>query len=571
MSGVPLRTAVGRPIVATSSSPPSEEVTPSGRGPVRRGVRAPPGRSPSRRIAILAVVAAAIAVTATFSVAEVEHWGPFASTPVAPAIEPILTTAVGVGTGGNPVNLSGALVSVFSILPSSVAAATPSPQGTPAQHVLLWQGTTGSNGAAKGDLGSEFLSIAHAWTAVDSPITRTVSLLVEGTYFLYNASTNRTSVYTYSNYLAYDPSSPPASFDATVVFDLAHPSNVLVGPAELISTLGLVPATRPPVYCGGPWDNWTTNYDQDFTGPFPLAMVNNTARSGPPYLEASLAENIGSSTVSFGFTGSGGESSGGSTTYSMTSGASWSSGNMTVSVNQTSAAALSLAVQAFALIYTNNVTLNVLRNTMTNTYFNFINGKCVKEVQTFYYLHVSVVGMQGSSFGLHSAAPNSAYGQLLTELAAENGGMSTAYNNSVGAGNSLLWSSMTYQASGYSNVASLESEVVGVLSTFDTFLGVALAVLDLSDACWWACSGVDVSDTLGILSTALDLGTWMISAISSVSFSTTVHESYDTITYSAVDGGFHFQVLESPSQTSLTTSNGTAYAQMPSNVVAWHP
>ncbi len=461
-------------------------------------------------------------------------------------------------------SLSGATVSIFTPLP---AIATTGAAGVETSEGLLWQGTTGSGGAVEGVLAPSFASIAHNWTAVISPMTEMVSLLVVATYSIPVGSGNQTAVYSYTNYLPYDPRQPPESFSTTVAFNLAQPSEVIVSPLASQGTTSV--RTAGP--CPPAITVWTTTYDQDFTGPFPILMVNDTGRtqSGVPYVD--LAENFLQSQVSFGFTGAGAEESASGTTAYMTSNASWTSGVENLQIQGAGAAALAEAAYSFGMIYVPNVTLNVLHQNKTTTiYYPNGNGGCNSEIVVDQFVRLSILGVAGSEWDPEASSFPATYGQMLTELeVGQSGGAKTAANISVPSGHSYLWVNMTAQAGGYSTVSDLEQQVTSALSVFDTALGVGLAIMDAADACGFLCSAGDIAETLVLTDTALGVALEVVGLVSSVSFSTTVQENYHIVTLTSDNGAFYDQILEAPSTTTLTTTNGTASANMPLDVVGW--
>lgn len=481
----------------------------------------------------------------------------------------VIAEAVAGSPGTSPtVPVSGASVEVYAMVPTA-ANFVPDVQGVPAQELLLWQGTTGANGVAEGVLSPEFASIASAWTTLLSIETANVSLYVMAFYTTYDSATNTTNYYTFTNFISYSPWSPPAAFDIPVAFALAHPAFALTG--NLLAPVATV-ATSEEACPASEWEN-TTSYSNTFTGDFPMFMINNTYRNAGGAPNPTVGEAVASSTTTMDFTGAGGQiEKSGSTTVvgaTMTTGASWSSGSTTITFYGSSTAALASSQYAFGVLYIPGVTVQVL-----DTYHNetlFTGPNCLPHSISFYNSEVSISNVQ--SLTLYAQEASSAFGEMLTQLEDnENGGLYTITNQSVPEGQTAYWTTWEADASGYSDAESEENSIVTAESEFDAALGVGLAVMELqSDACGWFCTGSDIAPALDVFDAALGAATVVEAAINSVSFSTSVSTSFDTIGVSSNDAGFYYQAIGAATPTTLTAANGQTYdsANMPSYIVAW--
>lgn len=489
-------------------------------------------------------------------IAWTQHWiGPKPST--GPRPEPGLSILAEGVSSATPVNLSGASISVLSIVPSTIGS-NPTISNT-TQEVLLFQGITNGDGLASGYLGAAFSTVDQQWLGLISPLTTSVSLTVVGSYFATASNGSAELMYSAFNSVDYNPRTPPTTIALGIYFDLSKPSAVVPALTPVpMGGVGPLTTTCPPP--SGPVI--TTDYDATVTGPFPIMMVNNTERSsnGEPFV--AFSDSIASGTFQLDFTETEAESTG---SISMSSGTTWS-GSAPGSFTGAASAALAESSASIGLIYLEDVSINVLRQTYTYTYY--LGTHCTATKESYQYTWTSIVNVDSSDFTFMGQAANSAYGQLLTDLNRQSSA-GTVGNLSTSSGDSQYWVDMQNQASGYTNAVDLLNEVVGAAAYFETALDIGLAVADLAGLCGFVCEESDVADTISIVGDALGFAATVIDAMSSISYQIQLTTTVDETIMTANDGGFSFQVIGAGQQTTLTTSDGSTSASMPATVTAW--
>ncbi len=521
----------------------------------------------SKRLWIASVVISSVLVVASLASAIALGWDPLRGPAPSPMGGPVVEASAVVTGPGPVVPIAGAMISVFSEVPFALAASLAAKDLTVSdgQNVALYNGTTGTSGALTGRLSSLFGPIAQEWTEVASPMTLNVSLLVVGMYVVQNS----TGVYEYNsfNYLPFAPSHPPASFQFSMGFNLARPATVLP-PNSIAPSSSITPARTP---CPNPSWEWVTDFDHTYPGPFPLVAANNTQVTAPDdATELSVLDSWDESSITLDFSGAEGNSNG---SVSMSDTASWSGNGAAVNGTSASVAALSYSSRSFAMIYINDTELNILRKTWEQVTWNY-NGQTCEPVYSHqtYYIWASVVGVSTSSFYFGVMAGSSAWGSEITSVF--DGGTPSASLESgsvLHASSSQQFVQFLYQASGTSNIESLQSEVQAGASVLLSALGLTLAVMALASTCWIACTGGEAVAAASVVVAVAGFADSILAQLTTVSFQTNVQESIDTIAVSAVDGSFYLDYYKSLSSTELSTSEGSATDLLPLTYIVGTP
>ncbi len=182
---------------------------------------------------------------------------------------------------GHPVNLSGAVVDVFTVLPLvllhpalGLDLAQLSSSENP-YFVELGSGVTDSSGRVAVPFSGIFGTVEAEWRAMTSPPTETVSVELEVSYVSYQGA--NVSLYHYYDQVDYDPYVPSTSLNARVVLNLSTPDTTV--PLALPSGSSVTP---PSGACNGRFtSSWTTVSLSVIPGYLPLAGLINNMSSGP--------------------------------------------------------------------------------------------------------------------------------------------------------------------------------------------------------------------------------------------------------------------------------------------------
>jgi hypothetical protein len=465
------------------------------------------------RVAV-AVALGAVLVLAAFGVSRELFPSSRSSSPSLEVVTTENGTAAPVGDYAVPPE-----VSVFSPNPEFVGNGTNVVGNPTGASVLLYSGTAGASGTISGLLSPVFSQVAKEWTQ-RVPQGSRVSLLVEGVYSLLGNSTSEEFVST--NWIGYNPWSPPSSFTTTLSFDLSQPSAVepLSGPGPACIPNGHG-GCIPPGQCPNPYNGVNLVNSSSVAGPLPLSMTINQGGASNSD-QSSLAETTIDQTVSLDFTGGGWTQNQSFTTDGTTP--TFSSGSENISVSQLSVGADSSG-QA-GILSLEGATLYIQNTHPYEVYYTGSPPDCVAHDN--YYPHETTAYIDGlttssGQYVLGAAIAQSSFANaFLNSLPVSNAG--SPYT--IAEGESQAFVSGLDQASGYSNANTVFSETVNALSTFDTALGAALVIIELSDACPFdTCTAAQILEATDAFSAALGVATQVASDLNTFSFSTTLHQS----------------------------------------------
>lgn len=471
----------------------------------------------------------------------------------------------------------GAWVTVFGAIPDQMTSSNRLSNTTENGEIMLYQAEANANGISQGDFFSQnWSTISSEWPSKLGTNATTVSLLLESSFISFDNATQQWDVYTFSDAIPFDPWSPPSTFTANAYFDLSHPAGTLAGlppPLSLVQGGGRVadlgPLVVTPSYtpCGqNPAPTWTTNYEGYITGPFPILMTNNTKRTVFPAVENAIVsgEEISGSTLTINFTGASAEYVG--TTYTTTAGAQTTWGaHASLSIAGGGTFASSVTTNSFGMLYVDNVTIHLLRQTETAHYYTQPYCKVVSA--SYQDEWTSITNVTDNAFYIRGESVGQAYGQLINEVTHRD--QQTVVNLTTGMGSTQYWAYMMSQAQGTTNAEGILSTVLTDASYFMTALDIGLSVMDLAGACGFVCEAADVADTISLLGDAVGLFASIESAISSFSYTVSTTENLSLIQLTANDNSFHFQVVGSASVTAFPEESGSGYACMPIDVIGW--
>lgn len=522
---------------------------PSGDDP---GVIHPRTRRPKFR-SVIAVVIAALAVTATFAAVAYLR-GRATATASGPGLDVVVA-------GEPPVN-STTTIQVFSTVPSTsayLAASIPNTSlASNGYDDQLFSGSPNSSGVIQSNLSPVFNSIDGSWQHVDSPLTTQVSLQLYATRLVTVGSVDE--VYTYFNNLPYNPARPPATFTSEVVF----PST----PAFTVPAAGLSVSLAPQGKtcnggpCGCPngnfyqWDEFRqTSMTNDL---LPLAIANLTATNSTAGL--AFAVTVAKAALNLSFNGDTGYMSNGSlTSMQMSSSPSWS-GNDT-SFQGASQAALVIPSEPIAVIGIANVSAVV---TLWNyTYWHTTaSGSCVGTPTGNQMATDQIDGLQTSATNFNFVFDNlpKFWGGLISEMLDYKTFQNVTQKH--GATATELYTEME-TASGYSSAASAYNQALKALSTLAAVVGVMTTVSDALDLIPGAGDVSTTAEAIQVLADIYGDYSSFASLFNSISFSTTASVSLEMAPFDVgsayVNLVLGFQECTLPTGITIDGSNYSPY------------
>lgn len=493
---------------------------------------------------------------------------------------PISIQAIGVGmppgqAAGQAIRapLSGVSVVISSVNPIEAMGgnilAAPGSSGV----INLFSASTNANGIAAGSLSSQFLPLAREWTHL-VPGTARVSLMLAATYQMPVGSV--ADVYVVHDSIPYDPGTPLAPLNALVQIDLSNPSYVTPNPvgAQAVSTEVVPLCVREPSGQCEPQcpktsittDVINTTYA---TGPFPLAMAENDDPSNPDYLDMGLFTI--DQTEQFGFTGASFTQGDSYTDYG--TGTSFSESGIYTQLAAGTVTATSSSSTSVGILYVNNVTLFSENSRSKEVYYTGTPPNCVEHINygpIVTQVEISGIQQVGNGIAIYSQTLPATWGQFITKvLDLVPAGSSIA----LSAGQSYNFLTGQFLATGYSNMNTEVSAAVGALSYFSAALGMGLAIIDAADLCPFdACAAVQLGETLGLISAAVGLGTSILQAFTTISWSETLSTSLqdEVITNDQVGAGATMDITFYQSgndETYAELSSGSYAADMPTPFV----
>jgi hypothetical protein len=439
----------------------------------------------------------------------------------------VLATAPTSAGGYGPA--AGASIALFSAVPYSFGV-----QGTVnvadlnqtnnSYFMQVFNGTTNVAGEVNGTLSSQFTSVISEWQSTITPITNDVSLLVQGTYSIVKG--NLTYVYHYFNNFAYNPRTDLNNIKLSVDFDTSTPAAVIpTAPSGLtLDCTGLncecIDGVCCPVYSEYVW---TTVNETTRTGPYPIVFGNDSAPS-LQHDSLSVAAFTGYTKLQFGFNSAQGTKSvSGVLGFYMSSSTSWNSSTVSGTFQGASADASWNSSQSAAVVFMDNVTLEVVNQNESLDNYGFFGskGSCGEKV-TFVETAttIQVVDMASSSFGFHGESPNAGWAWILQSFLR----MKTIpqfSNYTLGPTDEVSFLNAEYNATGYTSSANALKTVEDYASIFVSSLGVALAVMVVNSICGIYClaPASEAVEAAGIITS---VGGWILdflTALNSISVS----------------------------------------------------
>lgn len=468
---------------------------------------------------------------------------------------------------GSP--LSGVSINIFSSMPASLTARTIALNLTKMNEsqnnyqVLLYSGMTGRNGVANAFLNRTTLStIDGQWQSIASPRhTLAASFSIYADYgVVHNGSLYS---YYYYNNIPYDPFNQTYSnFNVSITMNLSSPWSVvpLNGTASS-SVLTASPYRLPnPPPCSTGYTYALLNETTEI-GNFPIILVylNDSGAADPfsaiqGFLPGNFSAGFNSDTLppttSINQATQVQMSSQPSITYSN------DQLNYTFPAGATSANGNLMIAEA----YLPNVTMHVTNYQVFYTYVG-AGGQCDTQnlgVQTT--IKVAAINqLQNEQNPFRSIAyNNTSIGWFIQKAYS----MSPAGQQNIAAGyTSINATEALYNTSAWSNAASAEQSVVSGLSVFTATLGLALSIMTAASAFEGVGTAADVAEAISLMDAVAGYSLAVISAFSSISFSTTyIYSTITSFTNSLSGAGNTYNVaMYDSSYTSVISLGGTSY------------
>lgn len=429
----------------------------------------------------------------------------------------------------NSYNYSNVSAAVFSPVPGSLDSGSSHNlsglnQTSNPYELRLFEGSANSNGVILGYFDKSFFNISKQWQEYASKGTENVSLSLLASYSY--AKNGDFYVYTYYNNIPYNPFlqfTPGLAnrFNTSVYFNMQAPSAVIP-----LNSTNIVNMTQPYVRIGGGGNNcntqYTTVYDKTVSAPLPL-MAGSLNLPSSSELNYAFTQFSGSLEFSFNSASRNTLES-----YVQTSTSpSWSGTDSSFSASNGVMNALPKSNGNVSTIYMSGVSIQVVA---TDILYEYTDGSTCAYVDGGTTTTISVTGVGSSNLDPYvtfmSNIANSQYWYAIFGAL----GMSETGSRTLSPGQTMSNWQFDANAAGYTNAADAETGAVNAASVMVASLGVELAIGTAVGVIPGADSALDavalVNDALAGASLTLAI----ISAFSTISYSTSLSMTYNGIT-----------------------------------------
>jgi hypothetical protein len=429
----------------------------------------------------------------------------------------------------NSYNYSNVSAAVFSPVPGSLNSSSSHNlsgfnQTSNPYEVRLFEGNANADGSVLGYLNANFFNVSRQWQKYASNGTENVSLSLLASYSY--AKNGSFYVYTYYNNIPYNPFSQFFSpgvgyqFNTSIYFNTQEPSAVIP-----INSSNVVNMTQPYVRIGGGGNNcntqYTTVYDKTMSAPMPLMSASLNL---PSSSELNYGFDQFSGSLEFSFNSA---SKNTLESYVQTSASpSWSGTDSSFSATAASMNAYPTSNENVSMIYMPGVSIHVVA---TDILYEYTDGSTCAYINGGTTTSISVTGVGSSDFDPNeifmSNVANSQYWYAIFNAL----GMSKISSQTLSSGQTASNWQFSADAAGYTNAADAETSAVNAASVMVASLGVELAIGTAAGVIPGADSAIDavalVNDALAGASLTLAI----ISAFSSISYSTSLQMSYNSM------------------------------------------
>lgn len=466
--------------------------------------------------------------------------------------------------------LQGVSVTLTSTVPDSLKSQSPYPVNLSAVNatdngyeIMLYHGVTGSGGSLSFHLPSTFNDIVSEWRNM-TPHGSMVSISLYAEYG-YISNGQLYSYYFYDN-IPYNPFVPVTDmqFNETISINLSHPNTVVP-----MNELPSIPMTGPnpfrisPPPCN-PGYNIVFWNSSTVTGDYPVGVVYLNNSTTPD--EASLALSLQSGVLNYSFnsvTKVPGAIENGNSTIEMSEHASYSTPNATIESTLISAGATN--TEEIAFIYIPNTTMHITNYAVYYVWES--NGQCYDKF-VGYETTIKIAAVNLTSTVLNGAYTNESYWGWSVQNVFR---MSPFIQRNIQPGGVIdNMTVLLLQANGYSDASSALQKALNAFSVFQSALGLALDIMDAASIIPEGSEAADLAATISLLNDQIGLEMSVISAFSSISYSTTYKFAYTDYSltnvkpYSGTGSVFTVTIYQSNYAGELDIGGTYYYVNMPS-------
>lgn len=429
----------------------------------------------------------------------------------------------------NHYNYSNVSAAIFSPVPESLSLDSSHNlsgfnQTSNPYEVRLFEGNANADGSVLGYLNANFFNVSRQWQKYASNGTENVSLSLLASYSY--AKNGSFYVYTYYNNIPYNPFSQLFSpgvgyqFNTSVYFNTQEPSAVIP-----INSSNVVNITQPYVRIGGGGNNcntqYTTVYDKTMSAPMPLMSASLNL---PSSSELNYGFDQFSGSLEFSFNSA---SKNTLESYVQTSASpSWSGTDSSFSATAASMNAYPTSNENVSMIYMPGVSIHVVA---TDILYEYTDGSTCAYINGGTTTSISVTGVGSSDFDPNeifmSNVVNSQYWYAIFNAL----GMSKINSQTLYSGQTASNWQFTADAQGYTTAGNAEADAVSAASIAVASIGVALVIATAAGVIPGASSALDAVALVDTTLAAASLSLAIVSAFSSISYSTSLQMSYNSM------------------------------------------
>ncbi len=484
-------------------------------------------------IILLAIVISAVLVTGSFSYLYLNSKRN-TYVPEGPAVN-AHATLYGVAPSVSLINGTPQFyVSIYSIVPYSIRNGgmhlqniTGMNQTNNPYEDMLFQESSYTL-SINGNMNIAIYNISREWESVSGNDTLSVSLMVYSYYqYVYNG---KLYVYQYYNNLPYQAGNISNTINLNITFNLNNPAVIL--PVVSVPSINKEGYRQQGIIGNGNCHDETVIVNQTTeSGPLPVmsAFLKLPSNSELAYYFASFNNKITESFNSVSAT------AGGNNSYSTTvvsSSPSWSGTDNSANYSGVSSYSDPISGYNMSMIYIPDVTYNVIN---TKTYYYFPDGRSCEYDGYSHSTSISIVNINSNDFSFKvgflqniiqtkSSAVSQMWWAIFNAM-----GYHEIYSKALPAGDNINALNYAEMATGYTNAADAEKTAVNAVSALLTGIGVGLTLAVASSVVPGESTAADVvlavEVQMGMVGLALD----MISAFSSISYSTTTQLNFNAV------------------------------------------
>ncbi|HLI46095.1 MAG TPA: hypothetical protein VKU94_02770 [Geobacterales bacterium] len=383
--------------------------------------------------------------------------------------------------------------------------------------VILFQNVSSTN-TIRGKVSPKIIDIYNEWKEVLSPITREVSLILYADYDIYTS--DKLFVYQYYDNIPIAVNAMPKFFNVSVYFDLNRPVAIFSLHNSKSVTPSLICGYVPNCSVVTKIVNQTT-----VTGPLPIVMgaINDTSKSELLYYFGSLQGTLQLSFTSVSATSTVKGSYSGTI---VSSHASWSGTDYNFSYIGAPGSSIPDNYDDISLIYIGGVSYYAVE---TETDYYAKQGSCCVYLGSTYSTSISIINVSNNNFSLYTDSLRNLSNSPFWYSIISSMGLHELVHIILEPAQTA--NSINYQQydQGYTSAASAEAQIMNAVSVFVSSLGLGFSLAELLGLLPGAGTVADAIKIAEALLSAVGLDLSIISAFSSISYSTTSSLTFNVI------------------------------------------